>query len=192
MTVDLQARPTVQDLAGTWKIDPAHTGITFSAKHMMVSTVRGRFDEFEGTFTIDPDDLSRSSAEVTIQAASLSTSNPDRDAHLRSADFIDADAHPTLSFRSTSVDRVSEEDGTFRLTGDLSIRGVTRPVTLEGRFEGLLAKDLWGATRAAFAASTVINRRDWNLTWNRAMETGGVLVGDKVTLELEVTATRVA
>jgi polyisoprenoid-binding protein YceI len=192
MPVDLQARPTLQDLAGTWKIDPAHTGIAFSAKHMMVSTVRGRFDEFEGTFTIDPDDVSRSSAEVTIQAASLSTSNPDRDAHLRSADFIEADAHPTLSFHSTSVDRVSEEEGTFRLTGDLSIRGVTRPVTLEGRFEGLLPKDLWGAARAAFTASTVINRRDWNLTWNRALESGGVLVGDKVTVELEVTATRIA
>jgi len=184
---DTAVRPTIQDLAGTWTIDASHSMVEFTAKHMMISTVRGRFDELEGTITIDPD-LSRSSAHVSIKAGSISTNNPDRDAHLRSPDFLEVEAHPELSFEATGVDLISAEDGTFRLQGDLTVRGVRAPITLDGRFEGFVSADLWGKRRAAFSASTSINRKDFGLTWNRALETGGVLVSDRVGIELQVSA----
>jgi polyisoprenoid-binding protein YceI len=188
---DTEVRPTLEDLAGTWNIDPSHSMVEFTAKHMMISTVRGRFDEVEGTFTITPD-VSRSSARVTIKADSISTNNPDRDVHLRSPDFLEVEQHPELTFESAGVELLSEDEGTFRLLGTLTVRGVSGPVALEGQFEGFVPSDLWGNRRAAFSASTSISRKDFGLTWNRTLETGGVLVSDRVNIELQVTAVKAA
>jgi polyisoprenoid-binding protein YceI len=181
--------PTIEDLVGVWSVDPSHSMVEFSAKHMMISTVRGRFDEFSGTITVDPDPA-RSSTEVAIKAQSLSTNNPDRDAHLRSPDFLETEKYPELTFRTTDVEIVSEVEGTFRLRGELTIRDVTRPVTLEASLTGFMPADLYGKTRVAFEASTTFNRKDFGLTWNRAIETGGVLVGDRVGVTLAVTAVK--
>jgi polyisoprenoid-binding protein YceI len=186
---DTVVRPTIQDLAGTWTIDAGHSMVEFTAKHMMISTVRGRFEDVEGTFTISPD-LSRSSARVSIKAGSISTSNADRDAHLRSPDFLEVEAHPELTFETSGVELVSAEDGTFRLRGNLTVRGVSAPITLDGRLEGFVPSDLWGKRRVSFSASTSINRKDFGLTWNRALETGGVLVSDRVGIELQVSAVK--
>lgn len=176
----------VEELVGTWVIDPAHTRIGFAAKHMMITTVRGSFQEFEGGFSIG-EDSGDSRAWARIQASSITTSQADRDAHLRSKDFFEIETHPELVFESTGIEVVA--DGRARLMGDLTIRGVTRPVTLDVAFQGVLV-DLYGKPRASFTASAKINREDFGITWNQALETGGFLVSKDVSLEIEAAAVR--
>jgi polyisoprenoid-binding protein YceI len=176
---------TAVEARTTWRIDPAHTEVGFSAKHLMITTVRGRFGEVSGTIELDESDLANSGVEVKVGAASVDTGTPDRDTHLRSADFLDVEAHPWLTFRSRRVE--PDREGKFRVVGDLTIRGVTREVTLGVSDEGRVI-DPWGGTRASFSATTAIDRRDWNLTWNAVLETGGVLVGNEVKIALEVQA----
>ncbi len=176
---------TLADLAGTWTLDPAHTRIGFVARHAMVTKVRGAFNEFEGTVVIDGTDLARSTATLTIQAASIDTRNAQRDGHLRSNDFLDIANHPEITFVSTEVAPLG--DDLVRVTGDLTIRGVTRPVSIDFTYEGS-AVDPFGNLRVGFEGSVTINRKDYGITWNAALETGGVLVSDKVVLEFEVSA----
>jgi len=182
------ATPTsLSALTGTYAIDPAHSRIGFVARHAMVTKVRGAFNEFEGTAHLDGDDVSRSTASVTIQAASIDTRQAQRDAHLRSNEFLAMDEYPVITFTSTAARRTGEQE--FELDGDLTIRGVTRPVSIPFTYEGT-AKDPFGNTRVGFEGSTVINRKDFGLTWNAVLETGGALVSDKVTLEFEVSAVK--
>ena len=172
----------------TWQLDPAHTTIEFAVKHMMFTTVRGRFKSFTGTVRVDEDNPDNSQVEVSIDAASLDTGVADRDTHLRSADFLDVERHPKLTFRSTRVEGAHKKEGDrFRVTGDLDIRGTAIPVTLDATFEGV-GKDPWGKKRAGFAARTDIDRREWGLRWNQALETGGILVGNAVKIEVEAQA----
>jgi polyisoprenoid-binding protein YceI len=176
--------------ATTWEIDPAHTSIEFAVKHMMFTTVRGRFKSFTGTVRVDEQNPDRSSVEVDIDAASIDTGVADRDAHLRSADFLDVEHHPRMTFRSRRIEGAHANVGdSFRIQGDLSIRGTTMPVTLDATFEGL-GKDPWGKQRAGFAARTEIDRREWGLRWNQALETGGVLVANSVRIEIEAEAVK--
>jgi polyisoprenoid-binding protein YceI len=172
-------------LTGTYALDPAHTRIGFVARHAMVTKVRGSFNEFEGTATIDGADPSRSSASLTVQVASIDTRNAQRDGHLRTNDFLDVENFPQLSFRSTSISHDSGND--FIVTGDLTIKGVTRSVTIPVEFQGA-AKDPFGNDRIGFEGATVINRSDFGVSYNAALETGGVLVSDKITLEFEISA----
>jgi polyisoprenoid-binding protein YceI len=176
-------------LTGDYTIDPAHTRIGFVARHAMVTKVRGAFNEFTGTAHIDGENPNRSSVEVAIQATSIDTRNADRDGHLRSNDFLQMDEFPQITFRSTEVTWTS--DDAFEITGDLTIKDITRPVTVPFTFEGQ-ATDPFGNVRIGFEGSTTINRKDWGVTWNAALETGGVLVGDKVVLEFEVSAIKQA
>lgn len=177
-------------MSTTWKIDPAHSSIGFSARHMMITRVRGRFTDVEGEIRTDADDPASSSVEVDIDAASIDTNVEDRDAHLRSQDFLDVETHPRITFRSTRVEGATDEPGSdFRVVGDLTIAGTTREVTLDATFEGE-GQDPWGGTRAAFSATTKIDRRDFGLTWNQALEAGGVLVGHDVTIDLQVQAVK--
>jgi polyisoprenoid-binding protein YceI len=164
-----------------WALDAAHTNVEFAVKHLMISTVRGRFADVSGTVQLGDQDPAASSVEVTIKVASLDTRQEDRDAHLRSADFFDADNFPILTFKST---RVARDGKDILVDGDLSIRGVTRPVTLRATEEGR-ARDPWGGERVAFTAATKINRRDFGLTWNQALETGGFVVGDEVKITID-------
>ncbi len=173
----------------TWTIDASHTLVEFAVKHMMIATVKGRFGEVSGTIVLDEASLENSSVEVEIDAASIDTRNADRDAHLRSADFFDVENHPKLTFRSRRVEPQGE--GRFRVVGDLTIRGTTREVVLEVEDQGR-GKDPWGGERAAFSARTEIDRTDFGLTWNAALETGGVLVSDRVRISIEVEAVRSA
>lgn len=173
--------------AAQWKIDPSHTLVEFAVRHLMISTVKGRFAEVEGTITADPDDLSSASAEVEIGAASIDTRDQQRDNHLRSADFFDAEKFPKLVFKSRKM--TPKGGDKYELEGDLTIRDVTRPITLDVTFEGR-AKDPWGNERIGFSATGELDRRDYGLTWNAALETGGVLVGEKVRIHLEVEAIR--
>ncbi|OLT22182.1 polyisoprenoid-binding protein [Ornithinimicrobium sp. CNJ-824] len=177
------------ELDGTWTIDPSHSSLGFVARHAMVTNVRGTFDEFEGSGVVDTEDLSASHATVVMQAASINTGAADRDAHLRSADFFDVKTYPEVRFSTTSVERVDEE--TFRLDGELTIKDVTRPLSVELTSTGL-AKDPFGNLRAGFEGETSINRKDWGLTWNAALETGGVLVGEKIKLVLDISAIKSA
>lgn len=172
--------------AGRYAIDPTHTNVAFVAKHLMVSKTRGRFGDFEGTVTIADDPL-ESSVAVTIDATSIDSRTPDRDAHLRSADFLDTDNYPTLSFASVAVRHVGGDD--FEVDGELTIKGVTRAVTLAMQLDGV-ALDPWGGQRLAFSAHTEIDREDWGLTWNVPLDAGGVLVSRKVTIEIEGEAVR--
>ncbi|WP_370894233.1 YceI family protein [Janibacter sp. GXQ6167] len=169
---------------GTWNLDPAHTEVTFVARHAMVTKVRGVFRDVEGTITV-ADDLAESSATAQMQTASVDTGSADRDAHLRAGDFFDSEVYPTMSFASTGVSDVSEEG--FVLTGDLTIKDVTRPVQLNVEFGGV-AQDPYGNLRAGFSARTQIEREDWGLNFNAKLETGGVLVSKKITIEIEVSA----
>lgn len=173
----------------TWKIDPAHTDISFSAKHMMITTVRGKFDGVDGELHLDENDPARSSGEIRVAAASLSTGFDARDQHLRSADFFDVENHPSIAFRSTSVE--PRKDGDFVVTGDVTIRGITRPVVFEVEFLGT-TPGMTGARHAGFTARTKVNRKDWGLNWNMALEAGGWLVGEEIKLEIEVAADEVA
>ena len=173
---------TTSPITGTWAIDPTHTTLGFSARHAMVAKVRGRFAEFEGTFVLDGEDISRSTASLTIQAGSIDTKTPDRDAHLTSPDFLDVASFPTLTFVSTAARKTGET--TFVVTGDLTIKDVTRSVDITFELLGVNA-DPWGGTRIGFEGSTEINRKDFGLTWNVALETGGVLVGEDISIAIE-------
>jgi polyisoprenoid-binding protein YceI len=170
-----------------WNIDAAHTGINFSVRHMVVSKVRGRFGKFTGTLTLDNADLARSSVEVSIDASSIDTGVADRDTHLRSADFFDVEKFPELHFRSTRIERV--DDSNYRVIGDLTIRGTTREVALDAEYGGR-GKDPWGHDRIGFVAKVSIDRKEFGLTWNQLLETGGILVGDSVQIELDVQGVR--
>jgi polyisoprenoid-binding protein YceI len=176
---------TLSDLSGTYVLDPAHTRIGFVARHAMVTKVRGTFNDFQGSAVIDGTDLGKSTGQLTIQAASIDTRNEQRDAHLRSNDFLAMEEYPQITFVATDVRQVGTTS--LELTGDLTIRGVTNSVTIPFQFEGT-ATDPYGNLRAGFEGSTVINRKDYGITWNAALETGGVLVSDKITLEFEVSA----
>jgi polyisoprenoid-binding protein YceI len=175
----------VDDIAGAYTLDVTHTRIGFSARHAMVTTVRGQFGEFEGTAQIDTANPSSSSAKVNIRAASINTGQADRDAHLVSADFFDVENFPELTFVATGVTRA--DASTWTVSGDLTIKGVTNPVSIDFESTGS-AKDPYGNLRVGFEGSTSINRKDWGLTWNAALETGGVLVSDKIKLEFDVSA----
>jgi polyisoprenoid-binding protein YceI len=167
----------------TWAVDPAHSNVEFSVRHLMITTLKGRFTDVEGSVVLDEADPAASVAEVTVKIASIDTREPQRDAHLRSADFFDAEKFPTLTFRSTAVRDVTA-DG-FTLAGNLTIHGVTREVTLDVVNEGR-AKDPWGGERAGFAATTRIKRSDFGLTWNQLLETGGLAVSDDVKISLDI------
>lgn len=172
----------------TWKIDPAHTHIEFAVKHLMISTVKGRFADVEGDIVIAAGDPSRSSVTATIKALSIDTRTGQRDDHLRSADFLDAANFPEISFTST---RIVGDAGEFTVHGDLTIRGVTRQVTLDVTNEGS-GKDPWGGERIGFSGKTKFDRRDFGLIWNQAIESGGVVVGHEVKVSLEVEAVKQA
>ena len=183
---------TLEMSAGTstWSIDPAHSLAEFSAKHMMITTVKGRFGAVNGTIAIDGRDPDRSSVEVEIDAASIDTNNEQRDQHLRSEDFLDVAKYPTVTFRSKRVEGAYAEAGDqFTVAGDLTIRGTTREVTLDATFEGT-GTDPWGGERASFSAETKIDRRDFGLVWNQTLEAGGVLVSNQIRLSLEVQAVK--
>ncbi|MDT0382024.1 YceI family protein [Streptomyces sp. DSM 42041] len=174
-------------LTGAYTLDPAHTRIGFVARHAMVTKVRGAFNDFTGTARIDGAHPEKSSVELTIKAESIDTRNADRDGHLRSNDFLDMAQYPEIAFRSTGVQATG--DDTFDVTGDLTIKGVTRQVTVPFTYEGN-ATDPFGNSRIGLEGSTTINRQDFGITWNAALETGGFLVSDKITLEFEVSAVR--
>jgi polyisoprenoid-binding protein YceI len=176
----------VEDIAGTYTIDTTHSRLGFSARHAMVTTVRGGFTDFAGTATIDTADPGASSVTLTIKAGSISTGVADRDGHLVSPDFFDVENYPELTFASTAVER---DGATWTITGDLAIKDVTRPITIEFEETGS-ARDPFGNLRVGFEGSTSLSRKDWGLTWNAALETGGVLVSDKVKLEFDVSAIR--
>ena len=179
---------TVTETAtGTYTIDPSHSRIGFVARHAMVTKVRGSFNEFEGSGYFDAEDPAKSHARLTIQAASIDTRNADRDAHLRSNDFFEMETYPQVTFASTAVEPVDAT--TFRVTGDLTIKDVTRPVTFDLEYTGT-AVDPFGNRRLGLEGSVVVNRKDWGLTWNAPLDAGGVLVSEKVTLEFEVSAIR--
>ncbi len=166
---------------GVWNVDPSHSIVGFTARHLMITKVRGRFTTFTGTVTVAENPLD-SQVEATVDLGSVTTGDEQRDGHLKSADFFDVDKHPTMTFTSTGI---KQDGGDYVLTGDLTVAGTTRSVDFELSFDGV-QKDPWGGTRAGFTAETEISRKDWELTWNVALETGGVLVGDKVKIELDV------
>jgi polyisoprenoid-binding protein YceI len=173
----------------TWNIDGSHSGVNFSVRHLVVAKVRGRFTTFAGKVALDEQDLTRSKIEVEIDAASIDTGVADRDKHLRSADFFDTERFPKLRFVSTSIEQAGKN--AYKVHGDLTIRDVTRPAVLDVEYGGR-AKDPWGNERAAFAATTSLERSDFGLKWNQALETGGVLVGERVDIELEVEVVKAA
>lgn len=175
--------------AGIWDIDTAHTNLGFSARHAMVAKVRGSFADYSGTFTIDGDNLANSKAEITIQAASISTGVADRDGHLTSPDFLDVENFPTITFVSTAV--VAKGDDDVVITGDLTIHGVTKSVDVVYAFLGV-SQDPWGNSKVGFEGSTKISRKEFGLVWNAALETGGVLVSDEIKLNLDVEGTKKA
>ncbi len=170
----------------SWSIDNVHSHVGFSVKHMMVSTVRGQFKEYSGTFNLDPKDFSKSTFAGEISVASIDTGNVDRDNHLRAGDFFDAANHPKITFKSTSIE--AKDGTTFAVHGDLTIRGTTRPVTLAVEFHGT-GKNPWGKTVAGLEIKGTIDRKEYGMAFNAALETGGLLVGEKVKLELEIEAT---
>lgn len=166
-----------------WKIDPSHSQIEFTVKHMMIATVRGRFGSFDGTVTVNPDNLLQSQVEGWVETASVDTRDTNRDAHLRSADFFDAEQFPRMTFRSTKIEKAG--DGEFKVTGDLTIKDTTRPVTFTVTDEGQ-GKDPWGNRRWGVSATATLNRKDFGLNWNVALETGGWLVSDQVKIQAEL------
>lgn len=175
--------------ASRWVIDPSHTTVEFAVRHMMIATVKGRFAGVEGYILADPSDLTTAQAEVTIDATSVDTREPQRDEHLRSPDFFDAASFPKITFKSREIRRKGQDE--YEMTGDLTIRGVTRPVTLSLTSEGQ-ARDPWGNERAAFTVSGKVNRKDFGLNWNMVLEAGGILVGEEVRISVEVEAIKQA
>ncbi|WP_309891987.1 YceI family protein [Archangium sp.] len=170
-----------------WNIDTTHSGIHFSVRHMVIAKVRGSFRNYSGTVSLDEQDITASSVSVRIETASIDTGVEQRDTHLRSADFFDVEKFPALTFQSTKVEKSSGNG--FRVTGNLTIRDVTREVVLEAEQLGI-GKDPWGNVKVAFEAKTSVDRRDFGLKWNQALETGGVLVGEKVEISLELQAVK--
>lgn len=175
---------TQQDIA-TYTIDPSHSRLGFTVRHMGFSKVRGSFEQFEGVVRLAPDDLSTLETDVTVQSSSITTNDEKRDAHLRSADFFETEKYPTITFKSTDVRNVSGDS--FTLVGDFTMHGVTKTIELKGNFLGA-GTDPWGGTRVAFEASTKVNRKEYGLNWNAVLETGGFLVSDEVEITLEVQA----
>jgi polyisoprenoid-binding protein YceI len=171
-----------------WDIDVGHSAIHFWVRHMVISKVHGRFAKWSGAIELDERDLTRSSVDVRIDAASIDTQVADRDAHLRSADFLDVAKYPEISFRSKRIEKAA---GAYRVVGDLALRGVVREVALEAEFAGT-GKDPWGNERAGFSAKAALDRRDFGLVWNAALEAGGVLVGEKVEIAIELEAVKKA
>ena len=181
-----------QPQTSTWTIDAAHSLLEFSAKHMMITTVKGRLAELRGALTIDEANPDRSSVEVEVDAASIDTRSEQRDVHLRSADFLDVAQFPTVSFRSKRVEGARAAAGdTFKVIGDLTIHGTTREVTLDATYEGR-GRDPWGGDRVSFSADTKIDRREFGLTWNAALEAGGMLVSNDIKVHIEAQAVRAA
>jgi polyisoprenoid-binding protein YceI len=172
-------------LTGRYSIDPTHSRVGFVARHAMVTKVRGSFNEFEGSGYFDAENPAASRLELTIQAASIDTRNADRDAHLRSNDFFDMENHPEIRFVSTAVEQLDADS--YRVTGDLTIKGITKPVSVDFEYTGT-AVDPYGNQRVGLEGNTTVNRKDWGVSWNAALDAGGVLVGEKVVLEFEVSA----
>ena len=182
----MSATATVQAGTSTWQLDPTHSSVEFSVKHMMMTTVRGRFKDIQATLTGDRDHPEDAGVTATIDTGSIDTGVADRDAHLRAADFFDAEQFPQITFRSTQVENAPREEGDrFRVIGELTIRDSAMEVVLDCEYQGR-GTDPWGKTRAGFSFRTEIDRREWGLKWNQAIETGGVLVANKVRIEGEV------
>ena len=175
---------TPQTATTTWNLDPVHSVAEFKVKHMMISNVKGQFTKISGVLVLDTADLTKSRVEASIEAASINTRDEQRDGHLKSADFFDVEKFPTLSFKSTRVSLTGDDE--FAVTGDLTIHGITRSVVFNVEGPTAPAKDPWGNIRRGLSATTKINRKDFGLTWNAALETGGILVGDDVTITLDV------
>jgi polyisoprenoid-binding protein YceI len=173
----------------SWTVDPNHTQVEFSAKHMGIMTVKGHITGVRASIDFDEDDFTASTVAATIDAGTLTTNDERRDTHLKSPDFLNIEQFPTITFKSTHIERAAHER--YKMTGDLTIRGVTRPVSLDVVYSGQ-AKDPMGNMHAGFSASTTIHRKDWGLNWNMALETGGLLVGEDVKLALEVEAVKAA
>ena len=186
MTATAQTAPATGTKTA-WKLDPTHTVVEFSAKHLMITTVKGRIADIEGVINSDEKDFRNSSVKATLKAVSLDTRTDQRDQHLRSADFLDVEKFPEIRFRST---RIQGDKQSFKLTGDLTIRDVTKPITLDVEFEGE-TKDPWGGQRVGFSASGKIDRREFGLTWNQALEAGGVVVGNDIKISIEAQAVKV-
>ncbi|HYK66292.1 MAG TPA: YceI family protein [Patescibacteria group bacterium] len=174
--------------AETWQIDPAHTNVEFTVRHMMISNVKGQFEKTSGTITSNGNDPATAKIDATIEAASINTRVDKRDAHLKSPAFLDVDKFPTITFKSTKVE--AEGPNKWKVTGDLTLHGVTKPVVLEVEGSGAPISDPMGNTRAGASATTKISRKDFGITWNQPMETGGVLVGDEVAISIDVEATK--
>ena len=186
MTATAQAAPTT-GARTQWKLDATHTSVEFSAKHLMITTVKGRIADVEGTIEIDEKNPKNSSVDAVLKAASIDSRTTQRDDHLRSGDFLNVEKFPEIRFRSTKIEGGREE---FKLTGDLTIRDVTKPITLDVTFEGE-TKDPWGGERAGFSAKGKFDRRDFGLTWNQVLEAGGVAVGNEIKINVEVEAIKV-
>jgi polyisoprenoid-binding protein YceI len=178
------ATTVIEDIAGDYTLDASHSRLGFSARHAMVTTVRGSFTEFAGTAHVDTADPAKSKVELTIKAASIDTGVEDRNAHLRGADFFEVESHPEITFTSTQVERDGDD---WTITGDLTIKGNTLPITVEFESTGS-ARDPFGNLRIGFEGHTTLSRKDWGLTWNAALETGGFLVSDKIKLEFDISA----
>ncbi len=177
--------PVLKDLKGSWTVDGAHSNFGFATKHMMITTVRGSFEEADASFTIG-DDLASSEARATIKTASVDTRSADRDNHLRSPDFFDSEKYPEMTFRSTAIEKVSDRD--FKVTGEMTIKDTTKPLTLDVTFNDYIDKDMYGSARASFTATGKLNRKEYGLIWNQPLERGGVMVGEDIKLELELAA----
>ncbi|MEU8673199.1 YceI family protein [Streptomyces sp. NPDC048560] len=188
-TATLAVDPALAALTGDYVIDPAHSSIGFTVRHAMVTNVRGSFGEHEGTLKLDGANPSNSAASIDVTIASIDTGIADRDGHLVSGDFFDAEAFPLMSFRSTGAEQLGGD--TYRVTGDLTIKDVTRPLSIDLEFNGS-ATDVYGNERVGFEGGTDILRSDWGLTWNAALETGGVMVSDKVKLNFDISAIKAA
>jgi polyisoprenoid-binding protein YceI len=178
------ATTVLQDIAGEYTLDPAHSRLGFSTRHAMVTTVRGAFKEFSGDAVVDTVNPAASKVTVNIQAGSIDTGVADRDGHLHSADFFDVETYPEITFVSTDVSRDGDD---WTITGDLTIKDVTKPITIDFESTGS-ARDPFGNTRIGFEGRTTLNRKEWGLTWNAALETGGFLVSDKIKLEFDISA----
>jgi len=170
-----------------WALDASHSSVDFSVRHMMIANVKGTFNSYNATIEADPTDLTTANIEFTVETSSVDTRNKDRDAHLVSADFFDVENHPTMSFRSTNIEKT--DDGEYNVTGDLTLRGVTKPETFAVTFEGQ-GKDPWGNEKVGFSAEGTISRSEYGLVWNAALETGGVLVADKIKISLQLQAAK--
>jgi polyisoprenoid-binding protein YceI len=181
---DMTATQTATPSKTTWQIDPAHTHVGFAVKHLMISTVRGRFSDVAGTVIVPGDDFSRAQVEATIGVASIDTQEPQRDGHLKSPDFFDTGTYPAMTFKSRRIDPSSGATNQYRVVGDLTLHGVTKEIVFEATLEGR-ATDPYGNHRAGFSATGTISRKDFGLGWNQLLETGGVVVGDEIRMSID-------